>query len=243
MENAIEVRGLAKTYRTGGIDVLALRGVDLEVAPGEFVAIMGSSGSGKSTLLHLAGGLDRPSAGEVRLADRRIDDLGETALSLIRRRQVGFVFQFFNLIPSLTVAENVELPALLAGRGRDAARARRRELLDAVGVTDRDGLSPAQLSGGQQQRVAIARALVNEPAVVMADEPTGNLDSANAADVLRLLRQAADGGQAVLMVTHEHRAAATADRIVTLEDGLLVDETSLSPARPAVPLVDLGRHS
>jgi putative ABC transport system ATP-binding protein len=231
MATILEASGLAKTYRSLGVDVLALRGVDLALEEGELVAVMGPSGSGKSTLLHLLGGLDRPTAGRVLLEGERIDDRSEAALALMRRRRVGFVFQFFNLIGNLTVGENVELPALLAGASPREARSRREELLAELGVAGRARAVPAQLSGGEQQRVAIARALVNRPAVLLADEPTGNLDSGTARDVLELLRLARDRGQTILLVTHDARVAAAADRVVTMRDGLLVDETRLGEAR------------
>jgi putative ABC transport system ATP-binding protein len=231
MAPILEADHLAKTYDSLGIDVLALRGVDLALEPREFVAVMGPSGSGKSTLLHLLGGLDRPTAGRVRLEGERIDDRSEAGLALLRRRKLGFVFQFFNLLGNLTVAENVELPALLVGASPREARRRREELLAQLGVADRARAVPAQLSGGEQQRVAIGRALVNRPAVLLADEPTGNLDSASAQDVLSLLRETRAQGQTILLVTHDARVAAAADRVVTMRDGLVVDQTTLEPAR------------
>jgi putative ABC transport system ATP-binding protein len=176
----LEARGLAKTYDTGGAKVDALRGVDLSIERGEFVAIMGPSGCGKSTLLNLLAGLDRPTAGEVRLDDERIDRLSETELARLRRRKIGFVFQFFNLVPTLSAVENVELPLLLVGRRRRDARRSADALLSSLGVGDKHGAAPAQLSGGQQQRVALARALANTPDILLGDEPTGNLDSAAA---------------------------------------------------------------
>jgi putative ABC transport system ATP-binding protein len=223
----LQAEGLAKTYRSLGADVLALRGVDVALEPGEFVAVMGPSGSGKSTLLHLLGGLDRPTAGRVTLDGERIDDRSEADLALLRRNRLGFVFQFFNLIGDLTVGENVELPALLVGASPRDARRRREELLNELGLGDRGRAAPAQLSGGEQQRVAIARALVNRPAVLLADEPTGNLDTGSARDVLDLLRRERDAGQTILLVTHDARVAAAADRVVTMRDGLVVDETRL----------------
>jgi putative ABC transport system ATP-binding protein len=228
----LEARGLAKTYDTGGAEVLALRGVDLGIDRGEFVAIVGPSGCGKSTLLNLLAGLDRPTAGEVRLDGERIDQLSETALARLRRRRIGFVFQFFNLLPTLSAVENVELPLLLVGRRRKDARRTADELLGELGVGERRGAAPVQLSGGQQQRVALARALANTPDIVLGDEPTGNLDSAAARDVLGLLRAARDRGQTLLIVTHDARVAAAADRVITLRDGLVSDETELQPARP-----------
>jgi putative ABC transport system ATP-binding protein len=228
----LEARGLAKTYDTGGVEVLALRGVDLAIERGEFVAIMGPSGCGKSTLLNLLAGLDRPTAGEVRLDGDRIDRLSEAELARLRRRKIGFVFQFFNLLPTLSAVENVELPLLLVGRARKHARRTASELMYELGVGDKRAAAPAQLSGGQQQRVALARALANTPHIVLGDEPTGNLDSVAAREVLGLLRAARDRGQTLLIVTHDARVAAAADRIVALRDGLVSDETELEPARP-----------
>jgi putative ABC transport system ATP-binding protein len=227
-DTVLRACGLAKTYSSDGAEVLALRGVDLDVERGAFVAVMGPSGSGKSTLLHLLGGLDRPSAGTIELDGRRVETLSEAEWAVARRREIGFVFQFYNLVGNLTVAENVELPARLAGASRDEARSRRAELLDRLGVTGRGDALPAQLSGGQQQRVALARALVNRPAVLMADEPTGNLDTDSAREVLDLLREVQEQGQAVLLVTHDPRVAARADSVVTMRDGLVVDETALA---------------
>jgi putative ABC transport system ATP-binding protein len=228
----LEARGLAKTYDTGGAQVLALRGVDLAIERGEFVAIMGPSGCGKSTLLNLLAGLDRPTAGEVRLDGDRIDQLSEADLARLRRRKIGFVFQFFNLLPTLSAVENVELPLLLVGRRRKDARRTANELMGELGVGDKHAAAPPQLSGGQQQRVALARALANTPDIVLGDEPTGNLDSAAAREVLGLLRAARDRGQTLLIVTHDARVAAAADRVVTLRDGLVSDQTELQAARP-----------
>jgi putative ABC transport system ATP-binding protein len=228
----LEARGLAKTYDTGGAQVEALRGVDLSIERGEFVAIMGPSGCGKSTLLNLLAGLDRPTAGEVRLDDERIDQLSETELARLRRRKIGFVFQFFNLVPTLSAVENVELPLLLVGRGRRDARRSADQLMSDLGVGDKHGAAPGQLSGGQQQRVALARALANTPDILLGDEPTGNLDSAAARDVLGLLRAARDRGQTLLLVTHDARVAAAADRVITLRDGRVADESELGAARP-----------
>jgi putative ABC transport system ATP-binding protein len=232
MTPVLEARSLAKTYDTGGAKVLALRGVDLAIARGEFVAIMGPSGCGKSTLLNLLAGLDRPTAGEVRLDGKRIDRLSETDLARLRRRHIGFVFQFFNLMPTLSAVENVELPLLLVGRRRRDARRSANELLRELGIGDKHAAAPVQLSGGQQQRVALARALANTPDIVLGDEPTGNLDSAASREVLGLLRGARDRGQTVLLVTHDARVAAAADRVITLRDGLVSDETRLQAARP-----------
>jgi putative ABC transport system ATP-binding protein len=230
--HVLQARNLAKTYDPGGAKVLALRGVDLSVERGEFVAIVGPSGCGKSTLLNLLAGLDRPTAGEVWLDGERIDELSETQLARVRRRKIGFVFQFFNLLPTLSVVENVELPLLLVGRRRREARRSADELLGDLGIADKHAAAPALLSGGQQQRVALARALANTPAIVLGDEPTGNLDSAATREVLGLLRVARDRGQTLLIVTHDARVAAAADRIVSLRDGLVTDQTELEAARP-----------
>jgi putative ABC transport system ATP-binding protein len=228
----LEARSLAKTYDTGEATVDALRGVDLMIERGEFVAIMGASGCGKSTLLNLLAGLDRPTTGEVWLDGERIDRLSETELARVRRARVGFVFQFFNLVPTLSVVENVELPLLLVGRRRKDARRSADGLLSSLGIGDKHGAAPAQLSGGQQQRVALARALANAPDIVLGDEPTGNLDSAATREVLGLLRGARDRGQTLLLATHDARVAAAADRVITLRDGRVTDETELQAARP-----------
>jgi ABC-type lipoprotein export system ATPase subunit len=224
----LRARGLRKHYGQGEGLVRAVDGIDLDVDAGESVAVMGPSGCGKSTLLHLLGGLDRPSGGEVSLGGRRIDQLGEKALARMRRTAVGFVFQAFHLMEELTAIENVELPALLDGRSPRAARRRCVELLERVGLADRAGFLPSALSGGQRQRVAIARALSSEPLVVFADEPTGNLDSAATVDVLRLFEHLHEAGQTLVVVTHDERIAATADRLISMRDGAFVDETRLS---------------
>ena len=224
----LRARGVRKEYGKGEGLVRAVDGVDLEVDPGETVAVMGPSGCGKSTLLHLLGGLDRPSGGEISLAGRRIDQMGEKALARMRRTAIGFVFQAFHLMEELTAVENVELPALLAGRSPRAARRRAADLLDRVGLADRARFLPSALSGGQRQRVAIARALSHEPLVVLADEPTGNLDTAATAEVLRLFDSLHEGGQTLVIVTHDERIAATADRLISMRDGAFVDETRLT---------------
>jgi ABC-type lipoprotein export system ATPase subunit len=224
----LRARGLEMEYGQGAGVVRALDSVELDVAPAETLAVMGPSGCGKSTLLHLLGGLERPSAGEVWLDGRRIDRLSEKALARLRRHSVGFVFQAFHLMDELTAIENVELPALLAGRAPRAARRRAAELLERVGLTDRAEHLPSALSGGERQRVAIARALSNEPLVLLADEPTGNLDSAATLDVLRLLDSLRAAGQTLLIVTHDSRVAATADRLISMRDGAFVEETRLT---------------
>jgi ABC-type lipoprotein export system ATPase subunit len=224
----VRARALRKDYGTGEGLVRAVDGIDLDVAPGERVAVMGPSGCGKSTLLHLLGGLDRSSGGELWFHGRRIGQLGERALAEMRRKEVGFVFQAFHLMEELTAQENVELPALLTGVPPRAARRRARDLLDRVGVGDRIGHLPSALSGGQRQRVAIARALVNEPVLVLADEPTGNLDSAATLDVLRIFEELHAAGQTLVIVTHDERIGATADRLIFMHDGAFTDETLLS---------------
>ncbi|HEU0237975.1 MAG TPA: ABC transporter ATP-binding protein [Micromonosporaceae bacterium] len=240
MTPVLETRALAKTYVSAGAHVRALDGVDMTVERGEFVAIMGPSGCGKSTLLNLLAGFDRPSTGEVWLAGQRIDGLSEAALARLRRRRIGFVFQFFNLLPTLSVGENVELPLLLAGKHRRAARRTAGILLDELGIAERRNTAPSLLSGGQQQRVALARAMANSPDVVLADEPTGNLDSDATRAVMELLGRARRRGQTLLLVTHDARVAAAADRIVRLRDGRIVADGRLEPARSVPDLLDLG---
>ena len=226
--SVLQARGLRKAYGSGEGLVRSVDGVDLDIRAGETVAVMGPSGCGESTLLHLLGGLDRPSAGEVWVNGRRIDDISEKALARMRRTDVGFVFQAFHLMEELTAVENIELPALLAGRTPRAARRRAEELLEQVGLADRARFLPSALSGGQRQRVAVARALSNEPLVVLADEPTGNLDSSATLDVLQLFEGLHQMGQTLVIVTHDARVAATADRMFAMRDGALVDETRLS---------------
>lgn len=219
-ERVVEVRGVSRVYGSGAEAVRALHDVDLSIAGGEFVAVMGPSGSGKSTLMHVVGGLDRPDGGEVWIEGRGLAELSDEALALLRRRRIGFVLQFFNLFPLLSALENVAFPLMLDGRGDALDRAA--EALGRVGMDDRASHRPGQLSGGEQQRVAVARALVTRPAIVLADEPTGSLDTLNGEDVLRQLRAAADAGQAVLLITHDAPAAAYADRVVRLRDGEVV---------------------
>jgi putative ABC transport system ATP-binding protein len=221
---ALEARGLVKTFGEGATRVRALRGVDITVGEGEFVAIMGPSGSGKSTLLHVLGGLDRPDAGETFINGRRYDDLDDKALTRLRGEVFGFVFQFFNLLPTLTAAENVLLPALVAGEDPARYAGRVDELLALVGLAGRAGHRPSEMSGGEQLRVAIARALLRRPRVLLADEPTGNLDSTSGHIVLGLLRRLVDDGQTVVMVTHDAGAAALADRVEFVRDGEIVRE-------------------
>lgn len=230
MTSLVKTEQLQKLYRTGTVACEALRGVSLDIATGEFVTVMGHSGSGKSTLLHLLGGLDRPSAGTVVVNGCALHTMNETDLAKFRRRQIGFVFQFFNLIDNLTVQNNVELPGLLTGglgrRHTVAVRDRSRELLSRLGIADQAAKHPWELSGGQQQRVAIARALINEPALLLVDEPTGNLDSASSQTVLDILDECHERGQTILMVTHDPRAAARGERVLFLHDGNIVTEIS-----------------
>ena len=221
---ALAAQKLIKTFGEGPTAVRALRGVDLDVADGEFLAIMGPSGSGKSTLLHILGALDRPTDGSVEIHGRRYDNLADRELTELRGEVFGFVFQFFNLMPTLNAAENVLLPALVAGEPPSHYADRADELLALVGLGDRAAHLPSELSGGEQQRVAIARSLLRKPEVLLADEPTGNLDSTSGAIVLRLLRRLVNEGQTVVMVTHDPGAAALADRVVFLRDGQIVSE-------------------
>jgi putative ABC transport system ATP-binding protein len=225
---AVETSALTKVYGEGETRVEALRGVDLIVRPGDFVSVMGPSGSGKSTLLHLIGGLDRPSGGVVLVGGQDLAELDDDALTLLRRRRIGFVFQFFNLLPVLTAKENVALPLLVDGMSEAEAGRRAAAALKTVGVGHRQEHRPGALSGGEQQRVAVARALVTEPVLILADEPTGNLDSAGGEQVLTLLRRLADEvGQTILMVTHDPRAAALSDRIISMRDGRVAEEQVL----------------
>ena len=224
---AISAIGLVKSYTQGTDVVHALRGVDLSVHRGEFVAVTGASGSGKSTLLHIIGALDRPDAGVVELEGTRLTDLEDEELALVRRRRLGFVLQFFNLLPTMSARENVAFPLLLDSVPDALARAD--EALSEVGLAARLEHRPSQLSGGEQQRVSLARALVTKPAVVLADEPTGNLDSLTGEDILKLLRATADRGQTIVMVTHDHRWASYADRCLRLADGVLVEAVDGDP--------------
>ncbi|WP_043616350.1 ABC transporter ATP-binding protein [Nonomuraea candida] len=241
MSAVVKTVNLVKIYQDGALPVPAVRGVDLQVEPGEFVAVMGPSGSGKSTLIHMLGGLDARTSGEIWLDGQRVDTLSESAWALLRRKKIGFVFQFFNLVANMTVGDNVELPALLAGASPKVARERRESLLAALNLTDRAGAAPAQLSGGEQQRVALARALANEPSLLLADEPTGNLDSRNTRDVLRLLSDVHKQGQTIVMVTHDARVASLADRLVSLFDGEIVDDGRIARrrTRTAGEVIDL----
>ncbi len=217
----VAARDVTRRYGEGDTAVDALRGVGLEVAQGKLTAVMGPSGSGKSTLMHILAALDRPTSGTVWVAGTKLGDLSDNEITKLRRKHIGFIFQFFNLLPMLTAEENILLPLTIAGEKPEEAW--REELLKKVGLSDRRTHRPAELSGGQQQRVAIARALVSRPTVVFADEPTGNLDSGTSAEILELLRDSVDSfGQTTVMVTHDPRAAAIADRILFLADGLIV---------------------
>lgn len=216
----IEAAGIRKTFGSGNARVVALDGVDFYAVQAEFVAIMGPSGSGKSTLLSILGGLDLPDEGEIRVDGQNVLRMNETERTVLRRRHIGFVFQSFNLVPVMTATENVALPLLLDGKGRNQAHARAREALEEVGLAERAAHRPGELSGGEQQRVAIARALVTRPTVVLADEPTGNLDLESGRGVLQTLRRACDEfGQTIVLITHDAAAAAWADRVVFLRDG------------------------
>jgi putative ABC transport system ATP-binding protein len=224
---AIDVKDVWKTYKSNGAAVHALAGVDLAVEEGEFVGVMGPSGSGKSTLLHLVGGLDTPDEGNVMLDGQDLSELSRKELATARRKHIGFVFQFFNLVPVLTVEENVALPASLDGIRDSQYSERLEELLGLFDLAEHRNKLPAQLSGGEQQRVAIARALINRPAVVLADEPTGNLDRGSGADVMALLRKLHKQGQTIVVVTHDPSVASFAQRVVFMRDGKLVDEARL----------------
>jgi putative ABC transport system ATP-binding protein len=240
MPAILEARDLVKHYPLRGGSVQALRGVSLSVARGEFVAIMGTSGSGKSTMLHLLGGLDRPTSGDVVIDGVNISQLDDEHATLTRREKTGFVFQFFNLIPLLNVAENVALPFLIAGDALADRRERVDELLELVGLADKAGHSTDQLSAGEQQRVALARALTTEPAILLADEPTGNLDYTTGTEILDLLWDSCERlGQTIVLVTHDARAAAYADRVLVVRDGTILDEIELGRRRDheARPLI------
>jgi putative ABC transport system ATP-binding protein len=244
MSDVIEATALVKTYDAEEAPVRAVDHVDLAVAEGETVSVMGPSGCGKSTLLHLIGGLERVDDGELRLGGERVDGLSETRWAILRRRNIGFVFQAFNLVDELTAAENVELPALLLGASRKDARGRALELLERLRVAERAAHLPDRLSGGERQRVAIARALINEPLLVLADEPTGNLDSRATGDILGLFAELRDARQTLLLVTHDARVASIADRLLTMRDGAIVGQTKLETGMPIervlAGLVDLG---
>jgi putative ABC transport system ATP-binding protein len=225
----IRLRGIDKTYHVGTQEVRAVRGVDLDVARGEYLAIMGSSGSGKSTLMNLLGCLDTPTAGRYELAGRDVSGLSEDELAAVRNQQVGFVFQTFNLLPRSTAQQNVELPLVYAGVGAAARRERAAAALEQVGLADRGHHRPNELSGGQRQRVAIARALVGEPSLVLADEPTGNLDSRTSSEIMALLADLDRGGRTLILVTHETDIAAYTRRIIRLHDGKIAADERHEP--------------
>ena len=231
----ISVRDVTKVYQTGDVEVRALAGVSLEIEAGEFVAIMGSSGSGKSTLMNILGCLDRPSAGHYMLAGRHVAGMGRNELAETRNEVLGFVFQSFNLLARTTALENVELPLVYRGIGSKERHRRGRIALDRVGLGSRLDHTPAQLSGGQQQRVAIARALVGEPKVILADEPTGNLDSKTSVEVMALFQELGRAGITVVLVTHEPDIAEFASRVVVVKDGLILSDERHAPKQAAVP--------
>jgi putative ABC transport system ATP-binding protein len=237
----IEIRELTKVYRMGETDVHALAGVSVDIGAGEFVAVMGPSGSGKSTFMNVIGCLDAPTSGRYRLEGEDVSGLSSDALATIRNRKIGFVFQQFNLLPRTSALENVELPLVYAGMPAAARHARAREKLAAVGLSSREHHHPAQLSGGQQQRVAIARALVNDPKLILADEPTGALDSATSLEVMALLQQLNRTGITVVLVTHEHDIAAFASRLLAFRDGLVVSDTPNVPQDAAAALARTHR--
>ena len=222
----ISINGLSKVYHTGEVPFAALKNISLDIQSGEFTAIMGHSGSGKSTLLHLLGGLDQASAGSIKIGALALETMNQTALAKFRRANIGFIFQFFNLIENLDIQANVELPALLMEKkDKKAIRKRAADLLEKLGIAGQARKYPWELSGGQQQRAAIARALINTPTLLLADEPTGNLDSASGREVLNILREFNAQGQTILMVTHDALAAAKAEQVLFLHDGQFVDRT------------------
>jgi putative ABC transport system ATP-binding protein len=228
----IELKNASKQYRQGGREIVALRDISLHIGKGEFLSIMGPSGSGKSTLLNLMGGLDQPTSGEVFINNRPLHNISDNELTLIRRRHVGYIFQFFNLLPLLTAAENVGLPLLLDGIPFSQIKPMAVALLEKVGLSQRIEHRPEQLSGGEMQRVAIARALITTPAVILADEPTGNLDSHTSEEIFLLLKALNDQGQTIVMVTHDSKAAAYGTRIITLKDGALAEDIALGECAP-----------
>lgn len=235
--SAVLADDIVRVYGEGDTEVRALRGVSVNIMPGRLTAVMGPSGSGKSTLMHILAGLDKPTSGSVRIDGTEITTLGDDALTRLRRKHIGFIFQFFNLLPMLTARDNVLLPLSIAGEKVDEQFFA--ELVERVGLGDRLSHRPAELSGGQQQRVAIARALVSKPTVIFADEPTGNLDSRTSAEILTLMRGSVDEyGQTTVMVTHDARAAAMADRVLFLADGQIVKETGQTSQHEILQIID-----
>ena len=234
MSAIIELSDVRKSYGTGDVEVHALRGVDARVDQGEYVAVVGPSGSGKSTLMHILGCLDSPTSGRFRLAGEDVSEMTEEQLADVRNRRIGFVFQQFHLLPTLSALRNVELPLVYAGVPGDVRRERAVVALERVGLGHRTGHRPGELSGGQQQRVAVARALVTEPALVLADEPTGNLDSTSTQDVLGLLDELHDAGRTIVLITHEHGVAARAGRNLVIDDGAIVSDVPTAQAVLAV---------
>jgi putative ABC transport system ATP-binding protein len=235
--NALTVTGLRKTFEAENAPVRALRGVDLTVERGEFIAVMGPSGCGKSTLLNLVAGLDVPDEGEIAVAGEAVTGRAEDDLARMRRKHMGIVFQFFNLLEGMTVLENVVLPSVIAGRRRKMAETRARDLLDLLGIGDKASAVPGVLSGGQRQRLAIARALANSPTLLLADEPTGALDSAGGAEIIELLRRLHASGQTIILVTHDPAVADAAGRIVRMRDGRIVSADVPSPVPAPTPVI------
>jgi putative ABC transport system ATP-binding protein len=235
--SVVRAEEIVRVYGAGDTEVRALRGVSVDIAPGQLTAVMGPSGSGKSTLMHILAGLDKPTSGSVRIDGTDITKLGDDALTRLRRKHIGFIFQFFNLLPMLTARDNVLLPLSIAGQKPDEEYFT--DLIDRVGLADRLTHRPAELSGGQQQRVAIARALVSRPTVIFADEPTGNLDSRTSGEILELIRASVDNyGQTTVMVTHDAKAAAMADRVLFLADGEIVKETGKTSQHEILRIID-----
>ena len=228
----IQTRGLRKEYEMGSETVYALRGVDVDIRRNEYIAVMGPSGSGKSTLMNLVGCLDTPTAGEYMLNGEAVQDLEDDELARIRNREIGFVFQTFNLLPRATALHNVELPLIYAGVASKERSRRAKEALERTGLGDRMDHKPNELSGGQRQRVAIARALVNEPSILLADEPTGNLDSVTSADIMHVFEELHEGGQTIIMVTHEPDISERAGRVITLRDGMIESHDAKLERRP-----------
>ena len=240
---ALKMHGVRKTFEAENAPVRALRGVGLTVAAGEFVAVMGPSGCGKSTLLNLVAGLDVPDEGTITVAGQEVTGQSEDDLARLRRKHIGIVFQFFNLLEGMTVLENVALPGIIAGRKRRMAETRARDLLDLLGIGDKAAAVPGVLSGGQRQRLAIARALANEPTLLLADEPTGALDSEGGTEVIELLRRLHTGGQTVILVTHDADVAEAAERIARMRDGRIIDDASLDRSENGTSLAVEARSS